>query len=927
MRSTLTFALSALLLTNPLAYAQTVTRAAATVPAPAKAPAKAPVALPPGVTFVTEVEGIREYRLPNGLQVLLFPDRSATTFTLNVTYLVGSRMESYGETGMAHLLEHMLFKGTPTSGNILEALGKRGASFNGATSEDSTNYFETMTNTGDNLAWALKMEADRMTHSKIAASDLKTEMTVVRNEFESGENNPFSLLYKQVRSVAFDWHNYGNTAIGNRSDVENVPIANLQAFYKLYYQPDNAALTLAGNFDEAAALKLIASDFAGMPRPTRTLPAQYTTENPQDGERSVTVRRVGDQQIVLAAYHMPSVRHPDMPALMVLDEILSDEPSGRLYKALVQTKQATATGSVTNPASDPGLLMYVAMLGKSDPVAPAQATLLRTIEDASKAKFTDEDVSRVRTRVISGFDQLLAKPESVGVALSQSIAAGDWRLLFKLRDDLQKVTPADVQRVAQTYLNPTNRTLGLFVPTEKPSRVTVTAAPSAAEVLRGYVGQAALSAGETIEPEPLVLEGRTTRTEIAGAKVALLPKKTRGERVEFTLSLDFGNRDTAKKGLYSADFIAPLLMRGSQGLTRQQLADQLETMKTQLSVSGGATGASVQVSTDRAHLAAALKLVRKVLREPTFPQAEFDELKKSSLDSLEAGRNDPQSVAGLALSRAFSQPGAKRGDLGYVPTLDENLADTKAVTLAQVKDYYAGVWGAAQAQVAVVGDFDPATVRAALPDILGGFGSGVTYERVTLPLVSPQAQDIVLNVPDKANAVYVARLNFPMRDDHPDYPALSVAMQVFGSGTDSRLFNRVRQKEGLSYSVGGGVGVSSLDPKASFSTYAIFNPQVSDKVAAAMRGELARAVKDGFTAQEIDTAKSALLQEARLARSTDSGVAQALASQFYLGRTYQFSADFETKLKAVTPEMARASLAKYVDPAKLVIVRAGTFRK
>lgn len=916
---------SALLLSGPLAYAQTA--APATAPNVAPTVQKAPVSLPAGVTFFTEVEGIREYRLANGLKVLLFPDTSKTTFTLNVTYLVGSRHEGYGETGMAHLLEHMVFKGTPTSGNILESLSKRGASFNGTTSVDRTNYFETLTNTRDNLEWAVKMEADRMVNSRIAAEDLKTEMTVVRNEFERGENSPFNLLYKQVLAVAYDWHNYGNTTIGNRSDVENVPIGNLQAFYKRYYQPDNAVVTLAGNFDEAAALKLIAAEFGKAPRPARTLPPLWTVENPQDGERSVNVRRVGDEQILLAAYHVPSRRHPDSAALAVLNQILADEPSGRLYKSLVQAKLANDAGGFSLGDSEPGVLMYYASLGKQDDPAKAREALLKVVEEAARTPFTDEDVNRVRNRVISGYEQIMAKPESVGLALSESIAAGDWRLFFKGRDDLEKVTVADVKRVAETYLKPTNRTLGTFIPTEKPDRVTVAAAPSAEELLKGYVGRAAQAAGETIEPEALVIEARTTREQIGNVKLAMLPKKTRGERIDMVISLDFGNPTSAREGRSSAGFIAPLLTRGSTGLTRQQLNDQLEALKTQLSVSGGSTGATIRLSTDRKNLPEALKLLRKVLREPVFPEADFEEIKKASVDGAEAGRNEPQAVASRALSRIFMPEGSKRGDLFYVSTLDEALEDVKGVTLAQVKDYYRTVWGAAQAQVGIVGDFDPATIRAAVPGILGDYQSGVKYERVTSPLTTPKAQNIVLNVPDKANAVYLSRLAFPLRDDHPDYPALAVAMRIFGSGTDSRLFNRLRQKDGLSYSAGGGVSVSSLDQKGSFSTSAIFNPDVTDKVAGAMKEELARALKDGFTAQEIETAKSAILQESRVARSSDSGLASALASQSFLNRTYAFSADLETRIKAVTPEMARAALAKYVNPDNLVIVRAGTFQK
>jgi zinc protease len=927
-RFRLTALLTCSLLTGAVASAQTAPALPpAAVPPAALPAASAKLVLPAGVTFVSEVEGIQEYRLRNGLRLLLFPDTSATTFTLNTTYLVGSRFENYGETGMAHLLEHMLFKGTPTSGNILESLGKRGADFNGTTSEDRTNYFETMTNTGDNLTWAIKMEADRMVNSKIAAEDLKTEMTVVRNEFEKGENSPFNLLFKQVRSVAFDWHNYGNVTIGNRSDVENVPVPALKAFYQKYYQPDNAVVTLAGNFEAQAALKLLAETFGAVRKPWRTLPPQYTVEPEQDGERSLAVRRVGDTQIVMAAYHMPSVRHPDTAALIVLDQILADEPSGRIYKALVQSKLASASGALSNPVSDPDLLVYAAILGKDDKLDTAQKTLLDTLESASKTPFTEEELARVKARVISGYDQLLAKPESVGLSLSESIAAGDWRLLFKQRDDLGQVTVADVQRVAATYLKPSNRTVGVFIPTAKPDRVTVSAAPSAAELLKGYVGKAALAAGETIAPEPAALEARVTREQVAGADVALLPKKTRGERIEFVLSLDFGNPDTAAKSEDAASFIAPLLTRGSTGLTRQQLNDQLEAMKTQLSVSGGTTGATVRVSTDRTHLEGALALVKKVLRGPVFPEADFQELQKGSLDSLEASRSDPQSVASLALARAFMPPNAKQGDLGYEPTLDENISNTRAVTVAQVQDYYKSVWGAAKAQVAVVGDFDAATVRAALPGILDGFKSGVPYTRVVLPLTQPAAQDVVLPLPDKANAIYFAKLRFPLRDDQPDYPALVVAMQVFGAGTDSRLFNRVRQKEGLSYGVGANVNASSQDEQASYTSYAIFNPNVTNKIASSMREELDLARSKGFTDAEIETAKAAILQENRVARSDDGNIVGSLARQLYLGRTYTFAADFETKVKAVTPQMAADALRKYVDPAKLVIIRAGTFSK
>ena len=287
----------------------------ASKPAAKAAPAAAKTSAAPGQPVkVTSVEGITEYRLANGLRVLLFPDPTKPTITVNITYLVGSRNESYGETGMAHLLEHMVFKGTPNHKNIPQELTAHGARPNGSTWFDRTNYFETFQATDENLKWALDLEADRMVNSYIAKKDLDSEMTVVRNEFELGENDPAGILEERVLSTAYLWHNYGKSTIGAQSDIENVPIERLQTFYRTYYQPDNAVLLVAGKFDEAKTLDLVNRIFGRIPKPTRPLPDFYTLEPTQDGERSVTLRRVGDVQALAAAYHVPSGTDPSSGA-------------------------------------------------------------------------------------------------------------------------------------------------------------------------------------------------------------------------------------------------------------------------------------------------------------------------------------------------------------------------------------------------------------------------------------------------------------------------------------------------------------------------------------------------------------------------------------------------------------------------------------
>ena len=340
------------------------------------------------------IEAVTEWRLPNGLKILTIPDPGADTITVHIVYLVGSRHEGYGEKGMAHLLEHLLFKGSKRYPGLKEEFTRRGARFNGTTSNDRTNYFETLPATDDNLAWAIAMEADRMVNSFVSKNDLDSEMTVVRNEFELGENNPGGVLFQRMQQLAFPWHNYGNPIIGQRSDIERVPIDKLQAFYRTWYQPDNAVLIVAGRFDEARAVALAGKHFGASPRPKRVLPSFYTVEPTQDGERRVRLERVGDNQIVSAMYRAPAGSHPDYPALDVLVNILGDVPAGRLHRAIVQKGLASTTWGAERGLHDPGYVFFGAQLGKDAALADAREKLLEVVEGVKQDKVRAEELER-----------------------------------------------------------------------------------------------------------------------------------------------------------------------------------------------------------------------------------------------------------------------------------------------------------------------------------------------------------------------------------------------------------------------------------------------------------------------------------------------------------------------------------------------------
>ena len=886
----------------------------------------AAAALPPGVERVTSVEGITEYRLANGLKVLLFPDPTKETITVNVTYLVGSAHESYGETGMAHLLEHLVFKGTPKHPNIAQELTERGARPNGTTWTDRTNYFETFAATDDNLQWALDLESDRMVNSHIAKADLDSEMTVVRNEFEAGENSPFRVLMQRTVAAAYLWHNYGKSTIGARSDLENVPIERLQAFYRRHYQPDNAVLLVAGKLDEGKTLALVHKYFSPIPRPARALERIYTVEPTQDGERSVTLRRVGDTQLLMAVYHVPSGAHEEFAAISILSQVLGDTPSGRLYKALVESKKAASTFGFGFQWREPTISMFGAEVRLDSPVDAARETLLETVEGLAKTPPTREEVERARAQLLKEIELNLNRSDRVGLTMSEFIGAGDWRLFFLHRDRVRKVTTEQVQTAAARYLKPSNRTLGSFIPTKEPDRAEIPPVPDVSAMLKDYKGDAAVAAGEAFDPSPLNIESRTTRTAApSGLKMALLPKKTRGGTVVAQLVIRYGDEKSLMNRAGAASLAGAMLMRGTTARTRQQIQDELDRLKARMSVTGGATQANASVETTRENLPAVLRLLAEVLREPAFPAAEFEPLKQERLAAIEQQKSEPAQVASTAFNRHLGP--YPKGDVRYTNTPEEQVAEIQATTLQAATQFYRDFYGGSNGELTAVGDFDQKEIAGLTAELFGKWKSPRPFTRVPSVFADAPAVNESFATPDKTNAFFVAGINLRVRDDHADYPALLIGNYMLGGGfLNSRLATRLRQKDGLSYGVGSGLNVSSLDQYGRFTASAIYAPQNVEKLEAAFKEEIDRMLKDGFTAGEVTAAKSGYLQGRQVSRAQDAELAGRLNTLLFLDRTLEWDMSLENKIKALTPEQINAAMARHLTSNRLTIMKAGDFK-
>ena len=885
------------------------------------------IAQPPAE--VTSVEGITEYRLDNGVKLLLFPDDSKPQFTVNMTVMVGSRHEGYGESGMAHLLEHMLFRGTDLHPDIPKLLKDRGVlNMNGTTSLDRTNYYETLPASEDNLEFAIYMEADRLVNSWIRQDHLTKEMTVVRSEFERGENSPIGILIQRIMDGAFQWHNYGKSTIGNQSDIMRVPAKNLRVFYQKYYQPDNVTLVIAGKFDKDKALALVEQHFGSIPKPTRRLPKTYTEEPAQDGERVVYLRRSGDVQYVGLGYHIPSASDEHYAAVQVLASILSNRPEGRIYKNLVETELASSAAAFARVGHDPGLFLAYAEVPADKDLIEAKDALVEQLETLAvdDQSVTEADVQRAVRKLLKRRETEFASSEKFATALTEWESYGDWRLYFLHRDRLEKVTPADVLEVAKEYLIRSNRTVGLFFPTEEPVRATIDGQSMVAKMVDGYEGREEISKGEVFEPTPENIQDRTkTGVLESGIKYALLPKENRGDRVTASIALGYGDKDSLKGFVEAADVLPTLMQRGTKQLSYQAYRDRLDELKATVSFRGSLGRLTVRIETERDNLNDVLDVVKQALQEPLLNEAEFDVQKNETLTNLETGLSDPQSLAVTAMRRRTNDYDAD--DVRYVPTIEEDIQRYRDLTVDDVVTLHRDFIGGENGEVAIVGDFDAETALTKLNEMFAGWKASKPYtriERVADPNMN--TSPVTIETPDKANAIFIAARTCDVGDDHPDYEAMLIGDYIMGGGPlSSRIADRVRKQDGLSYTAMSRFSGSSENPVGTFFIFCISKPTNTPKVIAAVTEEVDRMRDSGVTEDELTKAKESYLQNRQGGRAKDSKIASELISNLRRDRTMAFQRASDDKIAQLDKPTVDAALRRVMDLNKMVEVKAGDF--
>jgi zinc protease len=878
--------------------------------------------------FVTAVEGVKEYKLANGLRVLLVPDAANSNVVVNIVYQVGSRHEGYGETGMAHLLEHMLFKGSKKFSNIKQTIADKGAIANGTTWYDRTNYYEVLPATDSNLVWALEMEADRMVNSLMKKEELQKEFSVVRNEFESGENYPDGILQERVLSTMYLWHNYGKSTIGSKEDIERVPMDNLKAFYKKYYQPDNATLVIGGKFDEKKTLEQVARFFGRIPKPSRVIQPAYTVEPAQDGARFVELKRNGDMQYVGLGYHTPSYSDKDYVANDAVIAILTNDPSGIFYKALVEKKIATKVSGYSLALYDPGFTYFSVDVPLDKSAEEARTALLSTADNLANTPITEEDLQRAKNTLNKQVSNLQNNTLGFCINLTEIIGAGDWRLFYVYRDRLEKLTLADVQAALKKYYIPSNKTVGLFIPDKNAQRAVVNETADISALVKDYKGKATTVQTETFEASIPNIKKNTEYGKLAnGFRYALLKKPTKGDKIFGNLNLRIGNESSLMNKDMISSLTARMLKNGTTSKTKKEINDLLDKWKTSINVYGGGSQVTASINTDKEHIDSALVLLADILLHPSFDKNEFDKMKLDIKGEYESFRSDPDYLAYNALAKKISQ--YPKGHPLYPQSTEESLAELEQVSLDDIRKFYAEFYGAGNGVASFVGNINKEAIKTALAASLSNFNAKQPYAEVAPKYFDVNGSTETIQVPDKKNASLYGAINLQLKETDADYPALEIANELLGGGAflSSRIPQRLRESEGMSYGAGSFLDISYKYAASSWGMYAIFNPLYKERLDSALHDEIKKALQGGFKEDEFKKSVASWMQQ----RKTSLGLDNAIVSML---NTYQkreidlgYYTSLEERVQKLTVKDVNEVLRKYMNENKLVLVYAGDFKK
>jgi zinc protease len=930
------------------------------------------------LSFVRELGDVREYSLPNGLQVLLLRDTQRPAMSINITYRVGSRHEGLGEYGAAHLLEHMLFKpvgnGTPPKFNdsktSMQALGMR---WNGTTSYDRTNYFANfVTDDGklpERLDYMIGWLAAMMTQARFTPEDLKSEMTVVRNEFERADNEGGRILGDRMRSAAYTTHGYGHPVIGTRADIENVPHERLMQFYKLHYRPDNAALIVAGDFNPDEVKTRIWREFGSIAKPTAPLPQTYSAEPPQEGEKQVILRRAGGLTSASVAYHGPAGPTREAIAASLLATTLGQQ-GGPLAKALTLKNLSVTEWAYFRGQREPsqlwagiGLPERAATDSDAQYEVKAQSSLAALAKVVEVYRPSAQELETARASALAGIRAAFRSSEAMASILSEAVASGDWRLPWMQRELISQIKLEEVHDTAAKYLVPSNRTSGLFLPAssgQPTARAPQSSTPTSAEIeklvsktINSIAPRAQLAVAAapndlkksglpaispkkdapsfTITHETMAKhtqQGRLTVASQPGLKVAVMTRQSKDDRVLGTLRLRWGTVESVRGSGVLASMLATNMADGiaasgdAPAMDAQQIKARLLELDASIRFSSSAGALSASLEFPAQNAAPVIELLNDFLRRPAFQTAVFERNQRAMIASFQPMKSNPATLAGNLLERQHRAQYAA-GDPREVRLLEDTERLTREATAAQLKAFWQRFGGAQHGELVLAGPIELQPVQAMLQNLWADWASKEPHTPWAGEHAAPVGEAFSkLQVAEKSNATYSARIAFPFSQQHPDFAPLLAGVEIMSR---QGLWQRIREQEGISYGVSASLDAPWYGNAASINIGASFAPQNLDRLRTAVREVLEQTRERGYSAIEVNFAKSAILACRKDRLTQPANAIDTIAFNLREGRAFDANKEFDERYEKLDAASVNAALKKYLDLQRLREVAAGTF--
>ncbi|WP_269522469.1 M16 family metallopeptidase [Coraliomargarita parva] len=886
--------------------------------------------LPAGIRHVQTLDGIEEYRLEqNGLRVLLYPNEGLPVATVMVTYEVGSRNESLGTTGATHILEHMMFKGTeahtPEAGNDYSSEMERiGARSNATTYYDRTNYYAILPSS--DVPAAIELEADRMRNLRLRDEDLASEMTVVRNEYERGENSPVSTLIKEIFATAYVAHPYNHPVIGWRSDIENTSTTKLRGFYDTFYWPENAVLSVIGGFDKAATLQAVADAYGIIPQAPAAIPEMDTEEPEQLGPRRLIVERSGQVGVVMIAYKVPEGTHPDWASLILIDEILTADKTGRLYRALEDKGKASATFAYGPMLRDPSLFVFCAYLTPDATHEETETIILEEIQNFIENGASEDELARaksvVRASEIYGRDG----PYAIADQLNDAIAMGDWTSYVNLPKAIEAVQVADLQAVAKKYFTARSSTTGWYVPSSHKAMASLSPHRGLQYYrepgLELFEPHQAETDTDNTPPAPgasqVNFSEKMQVADVNGIQVIAIGMPVEGI-VSFVGSIAAGDSFSPESAPTLAGMTASMLDKGTQKQDRFAIAEKLDQLGAGISFGTGAHSLSFSGKFLRPDAGAVMDLLAEQLREPAFDPKVLESLKSRSIAGFLQAMDSPDYRAEAELSRLLYEPGHPN----YTTPLESLMEGVKGTTVEDLATFHKQYYGPKSLRLVFAGDIDFEQLKAAVASAFDGWEGGVDYRTVADGQQPRTSQVEKITIPDKTSVSVRFGQTTGLQRTAPDYIPFMVGNYILGGSFQSRLNTEVRKNRGLTYHIRSYHEGDILTP-GNWALQASFAPSMLEEGITATQSVINEWYAKGVSEAEVRAAVTTLSGSYLVGLSTTASVAGQVHSFVQRGFAPEYIDAYPLQLKGLDAPQVNQAIHQYFDPSALVEVAAGS---